>query len=126
MKKYLLIAFVGFLAIPLLNSCDKPTGDPEKDAQAFAGELEKQQELMFDIQKKTVEYAEFYAEKGDSKNFEKFKNKYELLQSKVIERFENNNKKEIKELEKRLEDVEKKLEDADNNSDNDEESTSKD
>lgn len=109
MKKYLLVAVAGLFLIPVFNSCNKPTGDPVKDAEAFAGDLEDQQQALLDMEKKAVEFAEYYAEQDDYQGYEEFKNKCIKLQSKVATRFEKKNKKEIKELERRLKKAEKIL-----------------
>lgn len=116
MKKYFLVAIAGLFLIPLFNSCNKPTGDPIKDAEAFAGDLEAQQQALLDMEEKAVEFAEYYAEQDDYQGYEKFKNKCMELQGKVAKRFERTHKKEIKELEKRLKKAEKIL---DNSKDDD-------
>ena len=68
MKKYLLISVASLVALPALNSCG-PTGDPDKDAEAFDELLEKYCELDLEIKKKDVDYLEYYAKKKDYKTY---------------------------------------------------------
>ena len=65
MKKYLLIVAVALLALPALNSCNKPSGDPVKDAEAFQGLIEDQLEIELEAQQKIADLAEYYAENED-------------------------------------------------------------
>ena len=45
MKRYLFIATVAFCGLPLLFSCGKPSGDPQKDAELLRGLAEDAIEL---------------------------------------------------------------------------------
>ncbi|MBR5171298.1 MAG: hypothetical protein IKW85_12140 [Muribaculaceae bacterium] len=65
MKKYLLLTAAALLALPALNSCGKPSGDAEDDANTFQSLYEKENELTLETLEKTVEIAEYYAENED-------------------------------------------------------------
>lgn len=115
MKKYFLIAAVALIAMPLFTSCNKPTGDPEKDAEKMKGLIEKQQELSIDVLEKQIKVAEYYAEKGDYKGYKKFKKKFDRYVNKVFDNYKNKHIDEFDDLDKRKEKAFKKLMKIDKN-----------
>lgn len=97
MKKYLLITLAALLALPALYSCNKPTGDPEKDAEAFQGFFEDQLKLKLETQQKVADLAEYYAENEDY-------DAYKELQEEVFDIF--------KDLQEKYEDQHEELDEA--------------
>ncbi|MBR5171306.1 MAG: hypothetical protein IKW85_12180 [Muribaculaceae bacterium] len=83
MKKYLIIATAALIALPLFNACNKPTGDPEKDARNKKQIIDQNQELEIEFLEKKLEVAEYYAEKGDYKEYKRFLKNLDLIKEKV-------------------------------------------
>jgi hypothetical protein len=108
MKKYLIIATVAIISLPLI-SCDKPTGDPKKDIENLKGLAEKAMDTQIKQMEQQLEFAEFYAEDGDYKGYEKFGKKLDKLESAIRKDFKKEHKAEFKDAEKRIEKAEKKL-----------------
>lgn len=112
MKKFLLFAAGALLALPIITtSCSNsgPTGDPKKDAKSFEGLLKKQQELDFEFKQKQAEILEYYADKKDSKEFEKLMEELADVAKDVENEFEKDNRDKIKEFNKTIEKAQKKF-----------------
>jgi len=116
MKKYFLIATLACMGLPLMSSCDNPSGDPKKDAESFRGLAEKAIEAEIKEQEQLLEFAQYYAEQGDYKGYEKFEKKLYKLEKAI----KKENKAEIKEAEKRTKKAENKMK-GNNDSDNEDE-----
>ena len=121
MKRYLFIATVAFCGLPLLFSCGKPSGDPQKDAELLRGLAEDAIELEIKQMEQQVEFAQYYADDGDYKGYEKFQKKLNKLESAIEKDFKKEHKAELKEAEKRVEKAEKKLNKKKGDKDEDEE-----
>lgn len=94
----------------MLTSCaNGPSGDPKKDAKSFKSILEKQQELDLEFNKKQAEILEFYADKKDSKEFEKFLEELADVAKDVENGFEKDNRDKIKEIKKTIKNAQDKL-----------------
>lgn len=117
MKKFLIIATVAFFCLPLL-SCGKPTGDPKKDVENLKGLVEKAMDNQIKQMEQRLEFAEFYAEDGDYKGYEKFEKKLNKLENAIRKDFEH--KAEYKDAKKRVEKAEKKLNKHKDNEDEEE------
>ena len=104
MKKYFLIAIAAFFALPLLNSCG-PSGDPKKDAESFKGLADDAAKIEIEILEKKLEMAEYYAEEGKAKDYQKFLKKLNKLEEEVQKDY----KKDIKAEDKRRQKAEKKM-----------------
>lgn len=89
MKKYLLLATATLIALPLFNSCNKPTGDPEKDAKHKKSIIEQNKELEIEYLEKKLKVAEYYAEKSDYKTYRRFLHTLERLNEKVRRQYNN-------------------------------------
>lgn len=123
MKKYLLIVAAALLALPALNSCNKPSGDPEKDAEAFQGLIEDQLEIELEAQQKIADLAEFYAENEDYDAYKDLQEEFFEMSKDLQEQYED----QIKDLNKAISKVEKKINKKKNkNNDDEEESTNED
>lgn len=112
MKKFLLFAVGALLALPMITSCSSsgPTGDPKKDAESLEGLLKKQQELDLEFKEKQATILEYYADKKDSKEFEKFLEEFADVAKDVENGFEKDNRDKIKELNKTIKNAQEKLE----------------
>ena len=95
--------------MPLFNSCDKPSGDPEKDAQNNIARIEKRQKLEIEYLEKLLEAAKYYAEKGDYKGYQKFRIKLNRLESKVAEDVRTDHRDEYRDIENRQESINNKI-----------------
>ena len=105
MKKYLLIVAAALLALPALNSCNKPSGDPEKDAEAFQGLIEDQLEIELEAQQKIADLAEYYAENEDYDAYKDLQDEFMEMSKDLQEQYED----QIKDLNKAISKVEKKI-----------------
>ena len=105
MKKYLLLTAVALLALPALNSCNKPSGDPEKDAEAFQGLIEKGQELTLEAQQKVADLAEYYAENEDYDAYKDLQKEFQDMVKDLQDQYED----QMKDLTKAISKVEKKI-----------------
>lgn len=119
MKKFLIITTVAFFCLPLL-SCGKPTGDPKKDVENLKGLAEKAMDNQIKQMEQRLEFAEFYAEDGDYKGYEKFEKKLNKLENAIHKDFKKEHKAEFKDAEKRVEKAEKKLNKHKDNEDEEE------
>lgn len=117
MKKYFLIATLACMGLPLMSSCDNPSGDPKKDAESIRSLAEKAIEAEIKEQEQLLEFAQYYAEQGDYKGYEKFEKKLYKLENAIEEDFEKENKAELKDAEKRTKKAENKMK-GNNDSDN--------
>ena len=75
MKKYFLIATLACMGLPLLFSCSNPSGTPKKDAELLKGLAENTIETRIKQMEQLLEFAQYYADQGDYKGYEKFKKK---------------------------------------------------
>jgi len=105
MKKYLLITLAALLALPALYSCNKPTGDPEKDAEAFQGFFEDQLKLKLEKQQKVADLAEYYAENEDYDAYKELQEEVLEIGKDLKEEYED----QVEELSKALEKAKKKI-----------------
>lgn len=121
MKKYLLIVAATLLALPALNSCNKPSGDPEKDAEAFQGLIEDQLEIELEAQQKIADLAEYYAENEDYDAYKDLQDEFMEMSKDLQEQYED----QIKDLNKAISKVEKKI-NKKKNKDNEDESSNED
>ena len=69
MKKILSL-IAAALASTALLSCSRPTGEPEKDAESFKDIIQKMNELSLELEKKKVDYNEYYIDHYDIKIYE--------------------------------------------------------
>ena len=109
MKKYLLIAMAAMIAWPLFNSCNNPSGDPEKDAKNKLALIEKKQKLEIEILQKQLEVAQFYAEKNDYDGYRKFLKKFNRLSQKINNDKRMEHRDEYKNIEEREMMIEKRI-----------------
>lgn len=116
MKKYLLLTAVALLALPVLNSCNKPTGDPTADAEAFQGIFEDQQEIELEAQQKIADIAEYYAENGDNDAYKELQEEFIDMSKDLQEQYED----QIEDLNKAISKVEKKINKKKSKSDDEE------
>lgn len=117
MKKYLLIVAAAILALPALNSCNKPSGDPTEDAEKFQNLLEKDQEIELEAQLKLADIAEYYAENEDYDTYEDLQKEFLEMTKELQDQYED----QIEKLNKKIAKVEKKLnKNKDNDDENDE------
>ena len=72
MKKYFLISVATLVTLPALMACGGPTGDPEKDAEAFEAIFEKQCELEFEVKEKRADYLKLYSRERSYKTYLEF------------------------------------------------------
>ena len=121
MKKYLLIVAATLLALPALNSCNKPSGDPVKDAEAFQGLIEDQLEIELEAQQKIADLAEYYAENEDYDAYKDLQDEFFEMSKDLQEQYED----QIKDLNKAISKVEKKI-NKKKNKDNEDESSNED
>jgi predicted nucleic acid-binding Zn-ribbon protein len=122
MKKYLLIVAAALLALPALNSCNKPSGDPEKDAEAFQGLIEDQLEIELEAQQKIADLAEYYAENEDYDAYKDLQDEFFEMSKDLQEQYED----QIKDLNKAISKVEKKINKKKNKNNDEDESTNED
>ena len=109
MKKYFLIATLACMGLPLLFSCSNPSGTPKKDAELLKGLAENTIETRIKQMEQLLEFAQYYADQGDYKGYEKFKKKLDKLENAVEKDFKRENKAERKDAQKRIEKAEKKM-----------------
>lgn len=105
MKQYLQIAAALLLALPVLTSCNKPSGDPEKDAEAFQGLIEDQFEIELEAQQKYADLLEYYAENEDYDAYKDLQDEFMEMSKDLQEQYED----QIKDLNKAISKVEKKI-----------------
>ena len=118
MKQYLLIAATLLLALPVLTSCNKPSGDPEKDAEAFQGLFEEQQKIELEAQQKIADLAEYYAENKDYDAYQELQDEFLDITKDLQDKYED----QVKDLEKSIAKLEKKINKKNKNNDDEEES----
>lgn len=118
MKQYLLIAAAVLLVLPVLTSCNKPSGDPEKDAEAFQGLFEEQQKIELEAQQKIADLAEYYAENKDYDAYQELQDEFLDITKDLQDKYED----QVKDLEKSIAKLEKKINKKNKNNDDEEES----
>ena len=101
----------------MLNSCGKPSGDPQQDAEAFEGLIMDQLEINLEGQQKTADLAEYYLENENAKAYKKLQKEAMEMAEDLYKDYED----QIEDLSKHLEKVEKKIYKKKNKSDDDEE-----
>lgn len=122
MKKYLLLTAAALLALPALNSCSsKPTGDPEKDAEAFQGLLEKKYDLNLKATEKTADVAEYYAENNDYDDYKDLQEEFLDMAKDVMEEYEDQEEDLVEAINKAEKKIYKNNDSDDDDDDDDDE-----
>ncbi len=93
MKKFLLFATGTLLMLPLIASCGGgPSGNPQKDAEDFKDLYEYIEEIKLKIEEKKLEVHQFYADKKDSTQYNKFVREVDEVAIDVPVDFKKDNK----------------------------------
>ena len=117
MKKFLLFAAGALLALPLVTSCGGPKGDPQKDAEDFKDLYNQIEEIKLKIEEKKLEVHEYYADKKDAKEYNKFLREVSEVAVDVPDDFEKKNKDKIDKLKEGHETADAKFSDNSSSSD---------